>query len=334
MSIWLAIVAMSLVATMFVVWPLYRRQQRFSPLIAICVAVIVAASVGLYAYQGRPGLPSGTAAGEPPDIEAMVTSLETRLQSNPDDVNGWKMLGRSHMTLQNFAAAVDAYERAVELEGSQNSQTLVDLAAALLARDNTGIQGRTSALIESALALDPNNPNALFYGGIAALNRGDKELAAERWEILLGLNPPDEIRGILQQRIAEWRGAAAPAPSVPQAAQDGPVVSVTVSAAASILESLPADASVFVIARDPAQPSPPIAVARRQLSELPATVELGDSNSMIPGRNLSAFAEFEIIARVSVSGQPIAQSGDWFATAIVNPQQSDAATLQIDQQVP
>jgi cytochrome c-type biogenesis protein CcmH len=326
---------MSLVATLFVVWPLYRRQQRLTLLMASCVAVIVVASVGLYAYQGRPGLPSGVAAGEPPDIEAMVTSLAARLQDNPDDVNGWKMLGRSYMTLQDFAAAVDAYERAVELEGSQNSQTLVDLAAALLARDNAGIQGRTSALIESALALDPNNPNALFYGGIAALNRGDKALAAERWEILLGLNPPDEIRGILQQRIAEWRGEAAPVPSAaPQTAQAGPVISVTVSASASILQSLPADASVFVIARDPAQPSPPIAVARRQLSELPATVELGDGNSMIPGRNLSAFAEFEIIARISVSGQPIAQSGDWFATAIVSPQRSDVATLQIDQQIP
>jgi cytochrome c-type biogenesis protein CcmH len=326
---------MSLVATLFVVWPLYRRQRRLSLLMAACIAVIVAASLGLYAYQGRPGLPSGTAAGEPPDIEAMVTSLATRLQSNPDDINGWKMLGRSYMNLQDFAGAADAYERAVELEGSQNSQTLVDLAAALLARDNSGIQGRTSALIESALALDPNNPNALFYGGIAALNRGDKALAAERWEILLGLNPPDEIRGILQQRIAEWRGEAAPVPSAaPQTSQAGPVISVTVSTTASILQSLPADASVFVIARDPAQPSPPIAVARRQLSELPATVELGDSNSMIPGRNLSAFAEFEIIARISVSGQPIAQSGDWFSAAIVNPQQSDVATLQIDQQVP
>ena len=334
MSLWLSIAAMSLVATLFVAWPLYRRQRRLSLLIATCVAVIVAVSVGLYAYQGRPGLPSGAATGEPPDIEAMVTSLAARLESNPDDLNGWKMLGRSYMTMQNFGAAVDAYERAVELEGSQNSQTLVDLAAALLARDNTGIQGRISALIESALALDPNNPNALFYGGIAALNRGDTELAAERWEILLGLNPPEEIRGILQQRIAEWRGESVPVPSAPEAVQSGPVVRVSVAVAAPIMESLPADASVFVIARDPAQPSPPIAVARRQLSELPAMVDLGDSNSMIPGRNLSAFAEFEVIARISVSGQPIAQSGDWFAAAIVKPQESDAVTLQIEQQVP
>jgi cytochrome c-type biogenesis protein CcmH len=328
---------MCLVATLFVIWPLYRRQQRLSLLIAGCVATIVVISLGLYAYQGRPELSSGAVAGAQPDIDAMVASLAARLENDPDDLNGWKMLGRSYMTMQNFAAAVGAYERAVEIEESQNAQTLVDLGAALLARDNGGIQGRISALFESALALDPNNPNALFYGGIAALNRGDTELAAERWEILLGLNPPEEIRGILEQRVAEWRGQPLPpqaAQAAPQVAQAGPVVSVDISVAPAITGSLPADASVFVIARDPAQPSPPIAVTRRQLSELPAVVTLGDSESMIPGRNLSGFGEFEIVARISVSGQPIAQSGDWFATAIVKPAESDEVSLLVDQQVP
>jgi cytochrome c-type biogenesis protein CcmH len=329
---------MCLVATLFVAWPLYRRQQRLSLLIAGCVATIVVISLGLYAYQGRPGLPSGAGSGEPPDIEAMVSSLAARLEDDPDDLSGWKMLGRSYMTMQNFAGAVDAYERALEIEESQNAQTLVDLGAALLARDQTGIAGRTSALFESALALEPNNPNALFYGGIAALNRGNTELAAERWEILLGLNPPEEIRGILEQRVAEWRGQPLPtqaAPQVePQLAQSGPVVAANISVAPAITESLPADASVFIIARDPAQPSPPIAVTRRQLSELPTIVTLGDSESMIPGRNLSAFAEFEIVARVSVSGQPIAQSGDWFVSAIVKPAESNEVSLLIEQQVP
>ena len=72
MSLWYSIAAMCLIATLFVAWPLYRRQQRLSLLIAGSVAVIVAISLGLYAYQGRPGLPSGTGSDEPPDIEAMV----------------------------------------------------------------------------------------------------------------------------------------------------------------------------------------------------------------------------------------------------------------------
>ena len=334
MTLWVSIAAMCLVATLFVAWPLYRRQQRLSLLVAGCVATIVVISLGLYAYQGRPGLPSGAGTGEQVDIEAMVSSLAARLESDPDDLNGWKMLGRSYMTMENYASAVEAFERAVEIEESQVAQTLVDLGAALLARDQTGIAGRTSALFESALALGPNNPNALFYGGIAALNRGDTALAADRWEILLGLNPPDEIRGVLEQRVAEWRGQPVPTQGAPQAAQSGPVVSADISVAPAITESLPAESSVFIIARDPAQPSPPIAVTRRQLSELPTVVTLGDSESMIPGRNLSAFAEFEIVARVSVSGQPIAQSGDWFVSAIVKPAESKEISLLIEQQVP
>jgi cytochrome c-type biogenesis protein CcmH len=264
----------------------------------------------------------------------MVASLAARLEDNPDDLNGWKMLGRSHMTLSNFAGAVLAFERAVNIEQSQNAQTLVDLGSALLARDSTRIEGRTAALFESALALEPNNPSALFYGGIAALNRGNTDLAADRWEILLGLNPPEDIRGLIEQRVAEWRGEAPPEPSTPRAEQTGSIVMAEIVVSAAAMKSLPVEASVFVIARDPAQPSPPIAVTRRLLSELPATVGLSDGDSMIPGRALSAFAEVEVIARVSVSGQPVAQPGDWYASAIVKPSENNAVTLQIDQQVP
>jgi hypothetical protein len=70
------------------------------------------------------------------------------------------------------------------------------------------------------------------------------------------------------------------------------------------------------------------------LSELPGVVELGDGDSMIPGRTLSAFTEFEIVARVSVSGQPIEQSGDWYALALVKPAENDRISLSIDHQVP
>ncbi len=331
MTLWIILAAMCLLATLFVAWPLYRRQRRMSQLIAGSVILIVALSVGLYAFQGSPDISSGSG---PPDIEEMVASLAARLEGSPDDVNGWKMLGRSYTTMQNFDGAVLAYERAVALEQSQNAQTLADLGAALLARDNVEIKGRPAALFESALALEPNNASALFYGGIAALNRDNIDLAADRWEILLGLNPPQEIRGILEQRVAEWRGEPLPSLSTPSVELAGTVVTVEIAVAAVAQESLPAEASVFIIARDAAQPSPPIAVVRRLLSELPAVIELSDRNAMIPGRNLSAFAEFEIIARVSVSGQPTAQSGDWYASALVKPAETDKITLLIDQQVP
>lgn len=332
MTLWISLVIMCLLATLFVAWPLYRRHKRLSPLNGGAVVAIVAVSAGLYALQGSPELESGSAAAVP-NVDEMVAALAARLESEPDDVVGWTMLGRSYMTLNNFSGAVDAYERAVALESAENAQTLVGLGEAILARDNGRIEGRTSALFESALALEPNNATALFYGGIGALNRGNNALAADRWEILLGLNPPPEIQQVLVQRIAEWRGEPPPAQQ-PSVESPGAVVTADVSVSAAAAASLPSDATVFIIARDPAQPSPPIAVTRRRLSELPDAVALGDGDSMIPGRSLSGFPEFELIARVSLSGQPIEQSGDWFGAQIVKPAESDAVKLSIERQVP
>jgi len=341
--IWTIMVVMGLVAVLFVAWPLYTTQKRFSATLVVSVVAIAALSAGLYVKQGSPDLPHGGTSGMgagAASMEDMVEALAARLEREPNDLQGWQMLGRSYMSMRNFSGAVSAYQRAVQLEASENATTLVELGEALLARDNSRIEGETAALFESALAIEPNNPTALFYGGIAALNRDEKVLAAERWEILLGLNPPAEIEQLLRQRIAEWRGEPPPAftetpPSPPSAAsRPDAIVTAEVSLSTAAAQSLPADAIVFVIARDPAQPSPPIAVSRLRLSEMPAIVELGDGNSMVAGRELSGFARFELIARVSISGQPGQQPGDWFGAQIVTPAESSRIALSIDQQVP
>jgi cytochrome c-type biogenesis protein CcmH len=152
------------------------------------------------------------------------------------------------------------------------------------------------------------------------------------------------VRGILEQNIATWRGEAPP-PSMPIAetpsepptqaeVPDDAVVSARVSLSSEAMAAMSGNAAVFIIARDPNAPSPPIAVARRMLSELPAVVSLTDAESMVEGRNLSAFAEIELLARVSLSGGPAAQSGDWFGSMIVRPAENNSVLLTIDKQVP
>jgi cytochrome c-type biogenesis protein CcmH len=355
-TFWIVLIVLCLVALWFGVWPLYRESRRLTPLLAIVVVFTVAFSAGMYNIVGSPNVQSAGAEGEQlPDMDAVMASLRQRLVDNPEDINGWTMLARSQMTLQQYPDAVTSYERIMELEDGRNAQTLVDLALAILSRDGTSIEGRTAALIESALALEPNNPAALFYSGVASANRGDTDLAASRWEVLLGLSPPPEIRSILEQRVAEWRGvplasvqpkvaesAPAPAPAAATAqsepvapeAAPGAVVTVRVALSDTAMAAITADANVFIIARDPAQPSPPIAVDRLRLSDLPAVVALGDQNSMVAGRALSGFEEFELLARVSLSGGPAAASGDWFGSLIIKPSDTSSVFLAIDQQVP
>jgi cytochrome c-type biogenesis protein CcmH len=331
--LWIAFAAMALVAMVFVVRPLARELPRLRVLTGVAIVVIAASSAGVYLLVGSPGIPSGP--GQTPDVGEMVASLASRLESQPDDVNGWKMLARSYMTIGNAAAAVDAYERAVELESAQNASTLVALGVAIAETNGRQVTPRAITIFENALALEPNNPEALFWGGIGAFNNGDRETAAQRWEQLLATNPPPEVANLLQVRIAEWRGEAAPQPQAAPVSSDvAAVVTASVGVSEAALSNLPGEAVVFIIARDPAQPSPPIAVARRMLSELPTDVSLGDRESMIPGRMLSAFAEFELVARVSRSGSPAEQSGDWFGSVIVKPADTSTADITISEQVP
>lgn len=350
MTFWTILVLLCLLAIVFAAWPLYRESHRLTPTVASVIVFVVAMSAIMYdqigspnAQSGRNGAASGAASGgeELPGMDEAVASLRKRLESNPDDVDGWKMLGRTQMAMQDFAGAAETYEHAMALEEGKDAQTLVDLAVALLNRDGTQIEARPASLLESALALDPNNGAALFYTGLGAANRGDTETAAVHWEKLLGLNPPENIRGILEQRLAEWRGEPMPAqPAMSQsvaedaAVPDDAVISARVSLSDEAMAAMTTDANVFVIARDPAAPSPPIAVSRLRVSELPLVVSLTDAQSMVEGRNLSGFAEIELLARVSLSGGPAAASGDWFGSMIVRPAENSSVSLTIDQQVP
>jgi len=327
--LWILIAVMLAAAVSIVAVPLYRTEKRLS--IAMVVAIFTVTSVSgiIYSQIGTPNLPTQSVE-QAPDIDAMVNSLAARLAENPDDLSGWKMLGRSYFNLRNFPGAIDAFQKAVELEGAQDGQTLTDLGEAVLYNDQSAMGGRAGQLFENALVLSPNNPKALFYGGMAAIQRGDKYLGAERWEALLATSPPPNVQEILRQQIAELRGEN-PQPFYPDAAE-GISVSVALGAAA-MAANLP-DSTVFIIARDPAQPSPPIAAVRIRLAELPTEISIGDADAMIPGRVPSGFDRLEIIGRVSLAGQPIAASGDWYGDAIIETTSARSVQITINQQVP
>ncbi len=321
--IWLLFGVMLLAAALCVAWPLYRHERRLSPALLTGVGTVLLVSSLVYSTVGTPVPP------EAPDVGKMVASLEARLAEHPDDLDGWKMLGRSYLHLEDYPPAVHAFERAVELEGATNAQTLVSLGEAVLGTDGDALTGRAGQLFENAVAIGPDNPRALFYSGMAAAMRGETPLAADRWEALLAQGPPPEIEAILRERIAVWRGEAGDATA---GAPAGPVVRVDVSLSDDARAAIGPDATVFIIARDPAQPSPPIAAVRRKASELPLTVALGDGDSMIPGRLLSSFEQVEIVARASLSGEPRATTGDWYGQRTIAA--GDTVQIRIEQKVP
>jgi cytochrome c-type biogenesis protein CcmH len=256
----------------------------------------------------------------------MVARLARKLERNPDDMNGWLMLGRSYIVLEQYPLALRSFERADRLAGGKNAEALVGEAESLTMNDEKELDGRAGRLIEQALALDPNSGKALFFGAAAAVRRGELALGKERFQKLLSLNPPEQIRPILEQQIAAIdqrlggnggavaaAGAGPSASPTPSAGADskGAAVRVHIDLSPQLSKATPDAAPLFVFVRDPAQPGPPLA-AKRLASRFPQTVELTPADSMVPGRAFSAGQKVQVVARIARSGNPLAGSGDPF----------------------
>ena len=283
----------------------------------------------------------------------MVARLARNLERNPDDLKGWLMLGQSYTVLEEYPLAVRAYERANRISGGKSADALVGEAEALVLSDASQIEGRAGRLVEQALVIDPTSGKALFYGAASAERRGDLPTARDRFTRLLALNPPANVRPLIEQQIAainQQMGGAAPGRQPPSRSQDSgtaapavadssaqasgtPAVRVTVSLAPKLAASASDSAPLFVFVRDPQQQGPPLAV-KRLTSRFPQTVELTQRDSMVPGRMFSAGQKVQVVARIARSGNPLAGSGDPFGETAYEVGHDGLVNVVIDRLTP
>jgi cytochrome c-type biogenesis protein CcmH len=304
---------LAIAAAALLLWPLVRRREDGRPpgvFTAIGVlSVLLLGSAVLYAALSKYSWTAQTAVADTP--AAMTAKLAQRLANQPDDLDGWLMLGRSYSQLQQFELAIRAYQRADRLAQGKNIEALFGVADILVALDMEELRGRAGRLYERALELDPSSEKAMFYSAFAALGRGDSDIARERFNRMLARNPREDVRALIQQglqRLDEPAGAAGQATATAAAAAK---ISVRVSLSPALAKLIPADAVLFVAARDPQAPGPPFAV-KRLPARFPVDVELTAADAMLETRQIAAGQSLEVIARVALGGTPTASRGDPF----------------------
>jgi cytochrome c-type biogenesis protein CcmH len=209
-------VVLAAMCVALVVVPLLKpvpTKAATAPWTAIAAAAVLAiGSAALYSTWSNWSWRKSPGVASP---EGMVERLVHRLNDQPDDLAGWLLLGRSYVQLEEYPLALRAFDRADHVAGGRSAEALIGEANALVLIDDSQLTGQAGELIERALAIDPTSPQALFFGAAAALRRGNLPLARLRFTRLLGLNPPAEVKAILQQEISgiDQKLAAHPDPS-------------------------------------------------------------------------------------------------------------------------
>ncbi len=181
------------------------------------IAIIFYLNVGQPALIDNPapvGVPSSAAtAPAPPErsqeqIAANVAKLAQRLESNPNDPQGWTMLARSYSSIEKYGEAEKAYAKAAELN-PKDADLLAEFAFATAMAEGRSMEGKPMEIINRALKIDPNNAKALQLAGSAAFEAKDYKKAVGYWERVLKQVPPNsEVTTAIQERINEAKTLA------------------------------------------------------------------------------------------------------------------------------
>jgi cytochrome c-type biogenesis protein CcmH len=307
----------------------------------VVAALVPLASIGTYLILGQPEAVSPSVSApaaanaegrhevSPEQIQRMVAALAERLKSEPDNVEGWMMLGRSYTALARYRDAAAAFGKASALQPN-NVDLLADLADVTGMAQGRKLAGEPAKLIQRALDLDPRHVKSLALAGSVAFEAKDYATARGYWERLVAVLPADSeltrsIRGSIAEATQLERGGAVVAAATggaassaappgarpaPAAAAGGARVSGQVTLDPQLAARVAAGDTLFVYARAAEGPRMPLAIVKRQASELPYRFTLDDSMAMAPNFKLSGFAQVMVEARISKSGQATPQSGD------------------------
>jgi cytochrome c-type biogenesis protein CcmH len=329
---------------------------------ALALALLLPASaIVLYRVVGAPqavDMPTAAANHAPADheqnMEQAIAGLQAKLKQNPEDPEGWSLLGRAYEATEHFPEARDALQHAHELSPDDPDIAVAYAEALALASSTRRIDGEPRKLLEAALKAAPDNQRGLWLLGISDYQNKKYDAAIASWKRLLSVLPKEStVAQSVERQIANAEaardGRAPPAQeeqtteqeestaSVAQTTSDadGPHLTVKVALDAKLKAKLAPDDVLFVYAKAASGPPMPLAIQRMKASQLPATVVLTDGMGMLPTMKLSQFPQVIIGARVSKSGNAIAQSGDLQTVSKpVAVTTSTPVELTIDQVVP
>lgn len=313
------------------------------PLLSLLLYASWGAKADWEIYQDMEALPLAISQEDyQAGMRDLSAKVQSRLNRTPENTAMLNLLAQLSMALQDYDLAVHAYRRI--LDQFPNSPGIIsNLAQAMFHRAGNVVTPEVREYTHKALELAPMLPEMLGLAGIDAKNRGDYREAIRYWKMAVSqMNPESHaaqgyMKGIRSAEQFLVDAGEDPEEAPPEKPVDGstqPELQVSVSVGEQV--TLRGSETVFVYARAWEGPRMPLAIKKLSISELPAQLTLDESMAMAPGMSIQSFPELEIVARISDSGSPTPQSGDWQATVgpVQLSEQDEVIDLVITDQIP
>ena len=282
----------------------------------------------------------------PERLASMADQLAERLQNEPNNAEGWVMLGRIQRALARYDEADLALQKSLAL--ARNDDVMIERAEVLAQKNNGNFKGEPWAIINAVLKVDPTHGNALLLAGSAAFSEGRFKEALAYWErVKASLPPASPDAAALAEAIDQARErlgmpplspatnmANAPASAGVLTAKPASDGTERITGRVSIDPALAAQVSpqdiVFIYANAAEGPRMPLAIIRTTVDKLPYDFVLDDSLAMNPQMKLSQVTSVMVRARLSKTGNAMPQPGDFGASVgPVTPGSADELKLNI-----
>ena len=304
-------------------------------LVPVLLVAMVAGSLYWYQREGASGdlalaqAIAATPIHDAASFNARIARLRAEAEAQPDNAKVWMALFPLYRDAGRLDEAMQSLEALIALEGRVPA-LVAQLAQLKFFAAQRTLTDEVQGLVDEVLAADPRQPTVLGLLGIEAFEQARYPEAIDYWrKAIAGFENPDAAKA-LREGIAAARQRMASAGEVDAsvaldspataAAQDSRAGTARLTLKVSLDPALEAqlaampvsadEATLFIVARDAEGKLPPLAVVRTTADTLPLTVTLSDDDAMAPMARLSMAERVTLVARISASGQPVAQSGD------------------------
>lgn len=264
-------------------------------------------------------------------MERIGELIDQRVQTRPDNLYYWIFLAQLAQSRSDRSAAAEYFDNALGLD-PKNTYLLASYAEALFLLDGKITTDRVREAVDRAFLADANNTATLSLKGISEFSESRFEEAIEFWGRAQQTWPIDSDQWrSLQVGIDRAENALRPAEMEQVSTDKSPILQIHLSFGAEVPHSREQRVFVAVLGRDAVEGDRmPIAARKLVAGDLPLTLTLSDSDSLVRSRRLSDQRFVQVTARLSGGGTATPQSGDWEGLSAIVDLHSEPGELRLE----